>query len=115
VSTTNGASTATCAGTVGTASFVCTVAPQSGFISMSADVTLIDQFQNVVTNSGSAITVSLSQSGGVAVLPATLTIPNGSSTSSGSFTETLVSILTPATVTATATVNSASVEAKLTS
>ena len=55
----------TCTGTVGSASFACSlgnpVPPGQGRY-LTADVSLIDQFQNVVTNtSGSDLTVSLSQ------------------------------------------------------
>ena len=99
---------APCTGTVGSPSFICTVTG-GALVAMGADVTLIDQFQNVVTNtSGSAITVSLSANSGV-LLPGAVTIANNASTSGG-FSVTISALTT---VTATATVNSNSVTAKL--
>jgi hypothetical protein len=119
VSTDNGAAVASCTGAVGSVSFACTITPASGTGAgrfMTADVTLIDQFKNPVTNSsGSAITVSLSQAGGTSVSPATVSIPDGSGTSSATFTEALDDTSDQGTVTATATVSSTSVQAQITS
>jgi hypothetical protein len=121
VVTNSGAATVTCTGTVGSAGFACTISPQSGGGPdrvMTAYVTLIDQFQNPTTSS-SAVSVTVSQTGGLVVAPAsplTLTIPAGSSTSTNDFAETLVPETTiEGTVTATATVNSATVQAQITS
>jgi hypothetical protein len=118
VSTNSGAATVTCTGTVGSATFACTISPGSASASsryMTANVTLIDQYQNVATNSGSAISVTLTQTGGTSVTTP-VSIANGSSTSSTTFTETLVSSSsTQGVVTASATMNSSSVYAKITS
>ena len=100
----------TCTGTVGTSSFVCTLTSSLGSaVSYTAQVLLIDQFQNLVTNTGSGIQVSLS-SNGVLQPTSPVTVANGSS-ASGSFSQSLG--LGLVTVTAQATVNSQSVQAKL--
>jgi hypothetical protein len=121
VMTEEGPATVTCTGTVGSDSFACTISPQSGDDlgrHMSGFVTLIDQFQNLTTSS-SPVTVTLSQTGGISVETSTtptVTIPAGSSTSSTNFDEMLEPNTTAqGTVTATATVNSASVQAQITS
>jgi hypothetical protein len=84
---------------------------------LSGHVGLVDQFGNTVT-AGSDVTVTLAQTGGTSVT-SSVTIANGSS-SSGAFTEILpdaTGSATPVqgTVTATATVGSASLSAALTS
>ena len=84
---------------------------------LTAQVGLVDQFGNTVT-AGSDVTVTLTQTGGTSVTPS-VTIASGSS-SSGTFTESLpdaTGSATPVqgTVTATATVGSASLSAALTS
>ena len=107
-----GSVTVSCTGTVGSTSFACT--PSSNSITtgkLVANVALIDQYQNRAVNSGSTVTVSLTQSGG-SITPSSLTIANGASTSSQTFTET-ISIFGSGTVTANATVNSTSVQAKI--
>ena len=82
---------------------------------MSAQVTLVDQFQNpVASSSGSAVTVSLSQAGGDALSDTSVSIPAGAS-SSAAFTEKLADGKAQATVTATATLGSAQATASLTS
>ena len=122
VSTNSGSAAVSCTGTVGSSSFACTISPQSASATvrdMTGEVTLIDQFQNPTMES-SNVFVTFAQSGGVEVLPlapTALEIPAGSSsTSPDTFDETLVPLTTDqATVTATATVNSGSVQAKITS
>jgi hypothetical protein len=82
---------------------------------MSAQVTLVDQFQNPVANSsGGAVTLSLSQTGGDALSGTSVSIPAGAS-SSAPFTEKLTDGRAQATVTATATLGSALAIASLTS
>lgn len=89
--------------------------PAGTFRSMSAQVTLVDQFQNpVASSSGSAVTVSLSQAGGDALSDTSVSIPAGAS-SSAAFTEELADGKAQATVTATATLGSAQATASLTS
>jgi hypothetical protein len=94
----------------------CTASPEapggkSRFL--TAQVGLVDQFGNTVT-AGSDVTVTLAQTGGTSVT-SSVTIANGSS-SSDTFTEVLPdSTTTQGTVTATATVGSASLSAALTS
>jgi len=113
VSTDNGNATVTCTGAVGSGSFDCTISPQASLAGnpVTGYVTLIDQFQNPTT-SGSAVTVTLSQTGGIAV-STPVTIPAGFTTSSTDFGLALAAGH-EATVTATATVNSASVQAQIT-
>ena len=90
-------------------------APAGKFRFMSAQVTLVDQFQNpVASSSGSAVTVSLSQAGGDALSDTSVAIPAGAS-SSAAFTEELADGKAQATVTATATLGSAQATASLTS
>ena len=90
-------------------------APAGRFRSMSAQVTLVDQFQNPVASaSGSAVTVSLSQAGGDALSDTSVSIPAGAS-SSAAFTEELADGKAQATVMATATLGSAQATASLTS
>jgi hypothetical protein len=107
----------TCSGIVGD-SFSCTLSPapprgKSRF--MTAQVELIDQFQNVVTNAGgSGIDVALSQTGGSSLSPGTVSIPPGSS-SSAPFTENLGDGRDQGTVSATATLGPAQATASLTS
>ncbi|HWG16006.1 MAG TPA: hypothetical protein VG268_22295 [Streptosporangiaceae bacterium] len=107
----------TCSGTVGS-SFSCTLSPapprgKSRF--MTAQVELIDQFQNVVTSTGaSGIDVALSQTGGSSLSTGTVSIPPGSS-SSAPFTENLGDGGGQGTVSATATLGSAQATAGLTS
>jgi hypothetical protein len=106
----------TCSGTVG-ASFSCILSPaprrgRSRF--MTARAELIDQFQNVVTNTGGpGIDVALSQAGGSSLSTGTVSIPPGAS-SSASFTENLARGWGQVTVSATATVGSAQATASLT-
>jgi hypothetical protein len=106
----------TCSGTVG-ASFSCILSPaprrgRSRFLTVRAE--LIDQFQNVVTNTGgSGIDVALSQTGGSSLSTGTVSIPPGAS-SSASFTENLARGWGQVTVSATATVGSAQATASLT-
>lgn len=118
VSTNSGPATTTCTGVVGSVTFGCTISPESAGDSdrfLTGDITLIDQFQNPTT-SASDVSVSLSQNGGTGVAPPTLTILAGTSTSAGTFTESLTpSVTGQGTVTATATVNSALVQAQITS
>ncbi len=110
VTTALGATGITCTGAVGTSSYNCTInAPLLSVVFYSANVTLIDQNQNLVTNAGPSLTVSLSTTAGV-LSPSTVTIPNNSSTSSSTFSV----ILSLGTTTASATVNSSTVFAKLT-
>jgi hypothetical protein len=85
---------------------------------LTAQVGLVDQFGNVVS-AGSDVAVTLTQANGTGVTPTSVTIASGSS-SSGTFTESLTDATgnaTPVqgTVTATATVGSASLSAALTS
>ncbi len=107
----------TCTGTVGSASFSCSLSnsiPQGQGRYLTADVSLIDQFQNVVTNtSGSDLTVSLSQQGGTSITPQ-VSIPAGQS-QSGSFTEDLADGSDPATISAGANLGSATISAALNS
>lgn len=107
-----------CTGTVGAASFACSLSPQApGGTArfMTARVTLIDQFQNPVTNpSGADVTVSLSQSGGASLSSAAVPIPAGSA-SSAPFTEKLADGKARGTVSATATLGPAQAAASLTS
>ncbi len=59
----------------------------AGARTVTASITLEDQFGNAVTNAGSSITINLASSGSVQPLNhTTLTIPNGASTTSSSFT-----------------------------
>ena len=114
-STKGGAATVTCTGTVGSTGYACTLSTSNGsgngrFI--TANVTLIDQYQNLVNNGGSSLSVALASNGTLS--PTSVTITSGSSTSSTSFTDTLPSGSSSATVTASATVNSTSVQAKVT-
>jgi hypothetical protein len=115
----NGSVTITCTGTVGASGFTCTNSNSSGGNgrSNSARISLIDQFQNITTNTtGSAITVTLSSTGnngGNQPSPTTLSIANNASTSGGSFTQTLNNGSGAATITATASIP-ASVSAKWT-
>jgi hypothetical protein len=106
----------TCSGSGGSLSCTVSPAPPGGTSPfMTAQVQLVDQFQNVVTNtSGSAIDVSLTQSGGSSLSTSSVSIPAGSS-SSASFTEQLAKGGGQGTVSATATVGSASASATLTS
>lgn len=108
----------TCAGTAGAASFACTLSPQAtGRASrfMTARVTLIDRFQNPVTNpSGAGVMVSLCQFGGASLSGASVSIPAGSA-SSAPFTEKLTDGKAQGTVSATATLGSAQAIASLTS
>jgi hypothetical protein len=112
-------STAACTGPVGNSS--CTVSsdpPGKTGRYLSAQVGLVDQFGNAVTSSGGT-TVTLVQANGTGVSPTSVTIPDGSS-SSGTFTESLPDATgstapTQGTVTATATVGSASLSAAITS
>jgi hypothetical protein len=100
------------------ATTTCTLSSQAhGGMSrfMSAQVTLVDQFQNPVANSsGGAVTLSLSQTGGDALSGTSVSIPAGAS-SSAPFTEKLTDGRAQATVTATATLGSALAIASLTS
>jgi type II secretory pathway pseudopilin PulG len=86
------AAAVSCTGTVGTSSFACTISPNSANgvgNSITASVVIIDQFQNPVVNSfGTTITVNLSATGG-SITPTSVTIPNGSSTSTSTFKESL--------------------------
>jgi hypothetical protein len=106
----------TCSGSGGSLSCTVSSAPPGGTSPfMTAQVQLVDQFQNVVTNtSGSAIDVSLTQSGGSSLSTGSVPIPAGSS-SSASFTDQLARGGGQATVSATATVGSSSASATLTS
>jgi hypothetical protein len=109
--------TVTCTGTVGSSSFSCTLSsnsPNGNGESMTASVLLIDQFQNPVVNtSGATITVSLNASDG-SVSPTSVSITNGSSTSSSTFNESLNSYNGAGIATATATLSSVPVQAKVT-
>ncbi len=105
----------TCSGPAGSLS--CTLSPAPGrgdSRSMTASVQLVDQFQNVVANSGPAIDVALTQSGGSSVSASSASIAAGAS-SSAPFTEQLAKGTAQGTVSATATVGSSSVSATLTS
>jgi hypothetical protein len=104
-----GATTATCTPNTGAHTNSCTIDNLVALASFTADVTLLDQNGNLATSS-SPVTVGLAATG-VSVLPASVTIPAGSSTSSATFTETLS--LGVGTVTATATVDSASFQATI--
>jgi trimeric autotransporter adhesin len=109
VTTALGSSGTTCTGAVGSASYDCTINGALGsLVFYDAYVTLIDQNGNAVT-AGSAISVSLSTTAGL-LSPTSVTIPSGSSTSSTSFGVTL----SLGTTTASASVNSTTVFAKLT-
>ncbi len=80
---------------------------------MLAQVRLIDQFQNVVTNkSGTSIAISLSQTGGSSINSSSVSIPAGSTTSP-SFTLALPDGTAQASVSASATLGSATVSATL--
>ena len=100
------------------AAAACTLSPRaprgtSRF--MSAQVTLVDRFQNPAANSsGGAVTVSLSQVGGDGLSDTSVSIPAGDS-SSAPFTEKLADGRTRDTVTATAALGSAQATASLTS
>jgi hypothetical protein len=105
----------TCSGPAGSLSCTLSPAPPRGDSrSMTASVQLVDQFQNVVANSGSAIDVALTQSGGSSVSASSVSIAAGAS-SSAPFTEQLAQGTAQGTVSATATVGSSSVSATLTS
>jgi hypothetical protein len=105
----------TCSGTAGSLSCTLSPAPSRGDSrSMTASVQLVDQFQNVVANSGPAIDVALTQSGGSSVSASSVSIATGAS-SSAPFTEQLAKGTAQATVSAAATVGSSSVSATLTS
>jgi hypothetical protein len=105
-----------CPDTDGPASCTLSPAPPRGKSRfMTAQVQLVDQFQNVVTNTtGSAIDVALTQRGGSSLSTSSVPIPAGAS-SSASFTEQLADGSHQGTVSAAATVGSASVSASLTS
>ncbi len=108
--------TVTCTGTVGT-TYACTLSTNSGTgssgHSMTAFVTLIDQFGNpVVNSSGSSITVTLTASGGT-ISPTTVSIANLSSTSAASFKESLDTFSSAGITTAKATVNTIAVQATI--
>jgi Bacterial Ig domain len=104
----NGSVTITCTGTVGTSGFSCTNSNASSGNSRfaSAKIALIDQYQNITTNTtGGAISVSLSSTGGTGQpSPTTLTIANGATTSGGSFTQNMPNGGGAATITATASI-----------
>jgi hypothetical protein len=105
----------TCSGAAGSLSCTLSPAPSRGDSrSMTASVQLVDQFQNVVANSGPAIDVALTQSGGSSVSASSVSIAAGAS-SSAPFTEQLAQGTAQGTVSATATVGSSSVSATLTS
>ncbi|HEY4701275.1 MAG TPA: hypothetical protein VIH64_05255, partial [Streptosporangiaceae bacterium] len=105
----------TCSGPAGSLSCTLRPAPPRGDSrSMTASVQLVDQFQNVVANSGPAIDVALTQSGGSSVSASSVSIAAGTS-SSAPFTEQLAQGTAQGTVSATATVGSSSVSATLTS
>jgi hypothetical protein len=105
----------TCSGPAGSLSCTLSPAPSRGDSRfMTASVQLVDQFQNVVANSGSAIDVALTQSGGSSVSASSVSIAAGAS-SSAPFTEQLAKGTAQGTVSATATVGSSSVSATLTS
>jgi hypothetical protein len=105
----------TCSGPAGSLSCTLSPAPPRGDSrSMTASVQLVDQFQNVVANSGSAIDVALTQSGGSSVSASSVSIAAGAS-SSAPFTEQLAQGTAQGTVSATATVGPSSVSATLTS
>jgi hypothetical protein len=108
----------TCTGTVGAASFACSLTPEApggAARFMTARVTLIDQFQNQVTNPpGAGVTVSLSQSGGSSLSGASVSIP-ARSASSALFTENLAHGKAQGTVSARATLGSVQTAASLTS
>ena len=80
----------TITGAVGTTLLYSSTLETNGTQSSTAKISLADQYRNVVTNStGSSITIDLSASGQGSVSPtglSVLTIPNGSSESSASFT-----------------------------
>lgn len=105
----------TCSGAAGSLSCTLSPAPSRGDSrSMTASVQLVDQFQNVVANSGPAIDVALTQSGGSSVSASSVSIAAGAS-SSAPFTEQLAQGTAQGMVSATATVGSSSVSATLTS
>ena len=114
VTTGTGRTTRSAAVTCSSGAAACTLSPQapagkSRF--MSAQVTLVDQFQNpVASSSGSAVTVSLSQAGGDALSDTSISILAGAS-SSATFTERLAD----GKAQATATLGSAQATASLTS
>jgi hypothetical protein len=106
----------TCSGPVGD-SFSCSVSPApppGKNRSVTARVELIDQFQNVVTNSPeSGLDVTLSPGGGSSLSTGSVSIPPGAS-SSGPFTENLGG-QGPGTVSAAAGLGSGQVTASLAS
>jgi hypothetical protein len=105
----------TCTGPAGSLSCTLSPAPSRGDSrSMTASVQLVDQFQNVVANSGPAIDVALTQSGGSSVSASSVPIAAGAS-SSAPFTEQLAKGTAQGTVSAAATMGSSSVSATLTS
>jgi hypothetical protein len=108
--------TVSCTGTGGSVSCTLSPAPPRGKSRfMSAQVQLVDQFQNVVTNStGPAIDVALTPGDGSSLSTSSVSIPAGSS-SSDSFTEQLAGGARPGMVAVTATVGSASASASLAS
>jgi hypothetical protein len=100
----------TCTGTVGTSGYTCTVNNPSllGAVSYTAQVTLIDQYQNVVT--GTSLSVTVSSSGVLQPSGGPWTISSATGTSNA-FTQLLS--LGLANETATATLGSGTVQAKL--
>jgi hypothetical protein len=105
----------TCSGPAGSLSCTLRPAPPRGDSrSMTASVQLVDQFQNAVANSGPAIDVALTQSGGSSVSASSVSIAAGAS-SAAPFAEQLAQGTAQGTVSATATVGSSSVSATLTS
>ena len=114
-SNSNGAVIVTCTGPI--AGITCTASPDNvngNGRFFTANISLVDAHQNAAVNkSGGTITVSLTQTGGTAISPASLSIPNGQGTSTASFTLTLHNGSSSGTVNAAATIGS-SVTAQLT-
>jgi len=105
----------TCTSGAASACTLSSRAPRGTSRFLSAQVTLVDRFQNPVANSsGGAMTVSLSQAGGDGLSGTSVSIPAGAS-SSDPFTEKLADGRTQATVTASAALGSAQATASLTS
>lgn len=112
----NGAVNISCAGTVN--ALVCSPSgangPGNGRV-FSATLTLVDAHQNASTNtSGTVIVATITQTGGTAVTPASLSIPSGQSTSTSSFTLNLPNGSSAGTVIASANVGSSVVSVTVT-
>jgi hypothetical protein len=112
----NGSVSITCAGP--STALTCLPASMNGNGQgrfLTANVTLVDAHQNPAPNgTGASITITLTQTGGNAVTPGSLTVLVGQATSTNTFTLLLRNGSTSATLVATVTLQTTSVSASLT-